>query len=160
MNVLANRNSFHAWMNVRIAVVNTPGAASGTMTLRNACSVVAPSTFAASSRSAGNSLKKATRIQIVNGSAKTTSGMIMAQYVFMIPTAVNWMNNGAMIATAGKKLIARINVIIGLLKRKRSLAIEYAQMEPKNRQITVVVPATITLFTSACMKSGLPKTVL
>jgi hypothetical protein len=32
-------------------------------------------------------------------------------------------------------------------------------MEPKNRQMTVVVPATITLFWSAWMKSGLEKTV-
>ncbi len=41
----------------------------------------------------------------------------------MMPTAENWMNSGAMIATAGKKLIARISVIIEPLKRKRSLAI-------------------------------------
>ena len=37
----------------RIAAVNTPGAASGTMTLRNACHGVAPSTWAACSSSQG-----------------------------------------------------------------------------------------------------------
>lgn len=35
-NVLAKRNSFQAKMNVRMAVVKTPGAASGMMTIRNA----------------------------------------------------------------------------------------------------------------------------
>src|SRR5215216_5405327 len=75
-NVLAKRNSFQAKMNVRIAVVNTPGAASGTITFRKACIVVAPSTLAASSRSRGSSLKNATRSQIVSGRAKTVSVMI------------------------------------------------------------------------------------
>ena len=41
----------------------------------------------------------------------------------MRPTALNCMNSGAMIATAGKKLIARIRVITELLKRNLSLAI-------------------------------------
>lgn len=54
----------------------------------------------------------------------TVSGMIMARYVSMIPTAENWMNSGAIIATAGKKLIARIRIIMALLKRNLSLAIE------------------------------------
>src|SRR3954451_4274541 len=39
--------SFQAKMNPRIAVVNTPGAASGAMTLVNAWNGVAPSTCAA-----------------------------------------------------------------------------------------------------------------
>src|SRR5918995_1455995 len=55
---IANRKSFQAKMKTRIAAVNTPGAASGTITLRNACMGVAPSTDAASSRSQGISRKK------------------------------------------------------------------------------------------------------
>jgi hypothetical protein len=42
----------------------------------------------------------------------------------MRPTALNCKNSGAMIATAGKKLIARISVITGLLNRnlRRAMA--------------------------------------
>ena len=45
--------SFQAMKNAMIAVVKTPGAASGTITLRNACQFVAPSTWAACSSSHG-----------------------------------------------------------------------------------------------------------
>src|SRR5829696_2435169 len=55
----ANTKSFHAKMNTRIIVVNTPGAASGRMIFRNACAGVAPSTWAACSSSQGISLKNA-----------------------------------------------------------------------------------------------------
>jgi hypothetical protein len=50
-----------------IAVVNTPGAASGTITLRNACQDVAPSTCAACSISHGISRKNAESVQIEIG---------------------------------------------------------------------------------------------
>src|SRR4030081_2210949 len=56
---IANRKSFQQKMNTRIAVVNTPGAASGTITDRNACSGVAPSILAAFSSSHGISRKNA-----------------------------------------------------------------------------------------------------
>ena len=56
---IANRKSFQQKMKTRIAAVNTPGAASGMMTLRNACVGVAPSTWAACSRSQGISRKNA-----------------------------------------------------------------------------------------------------
>ena len=56
---IAKTKSFQAKMKTRIIVVNTPGAASGTMTLRKACSGVAPSTWAACSRSHGISRKNA-----------------------------------------------------------------------------------------------------
>src|SRR5919106_239951 len=55
----ANRKSFQQNMNTRMAVVNTPGAASGTITDRNACSGVAPSILAAFSSSHGISRKNA-----------------------------------------------------------------------------------------------------
>src|SRR5690606_28195830 len=54
---IANRKSFQHRMNTRIAVVNTPGAASGAITFRNACAGVAPSILAAFSSSQGISLK-------------------------------------------------------------------------------------------------------
>src|SRR5690606_10491882 len=59
--------SFQAKKKVRIAAVKTPGAASGTITLRKACHDVAPSTWAACSISHGISRKKAERVQIARG---------------------------------------------------------------------------------------------
>ena len=59
---IANRKSFQQKMKTRIAAVNMPGAASGTMTLRNAWNGVAPSTAAACSSSHGISLKNATSV--------------------------------------------------------------------------------------------------
>ena len=47
---MANTKSFHAVKNVMMAVVKTPGPASGAMTLRNAWKAVAPSTCAACPR--------------------------------------------------------------------------------------------------------------
>ena len=73
---MASRNSFQQKKNVRIAVVNTPGAASGTITLRNACHAVAPSTWAACSISHGIWRKNADIVQIDSGRAKVRYGMI------------------------------------------------------------------------------------
>src|SRR3954451_25049060 len=64
---IARTNSFHAKKNGRMAAVKTPGAASGTITLRKACHDVAPSTWAACSISHGISRKKAERVQIASG---------------------------------------------------------------------------------------------
>ena len=58
------------------AVVNTPGAASGTIALRNACQVVAPSTCAACSSSHGICRKNAARVQMEIGSVSDRYGMI------------------------------------------------------------------------------------
>ncbi len=68
--------SFQAMKNAMIAVVNTPGAASGTMTLRNACQLVAPSTCAACSMSHGIPRKNADMVQIEIGSVRARYGMI------------------------------------------------------------------------------------
>ena len=62
VSVTASRNSFQAKMNVRIAAVAMPGAASGITIFVNAWKCVAPSTSAASSRSFGISLKNDTRM--------------------------------------------------------------------------------------------------
>ena len=73
---VASRNSFQQKKKVRIAVVNTPGAASGTITLRNACHGVAPSTWAACSISHGIWRKNADIVQMDSGRAKVRYGMI------------------------------------------------------------------------------------
>ena len=73
--------SFQAMKNAMIAVVKTPGAASGTITLRNACQVVAPSTCAAYSISQGISRKKADRVQIEIGRVSERYGMIRPGHV-------------------------------------------------------------------------------
>src|SRR3954471_13016905 len=73
---IASRNSFQQKKNVRIAVVKTPGAAKGTITLRKACQAVAPSTCAACSISQGICRKKADIVQIDNGRANVRYGMI------------------------------------------------------------------------------------
>jgi hypothetical protein len=67
---MAKRKSFQAKMKTRMAEVNTPGAASGAITLRNAWNGVAPSTRAALSRSHGISRKKAESVQIASGNVK------------------------------------------------------------------------------------------
>src|SRR3954452_10853539 len=58
----AKTKSFHAKMKTRIAVVKTPGIASGAMTFVNACIGDAPSTCAACSSSHGISLKNADKV--------------------------------------------------------------------------------------------------
>ena len=68
---IAKTKSFQAVKNTMIAVVNTPGAARGTITLRNASQLLAPSTWAACSISQGICWKKADRVQIDSGSVNT-----------------------------------------------------------------------------------------
>ena len=68
--------SFQAKKKVKIAAVKTPGAASGTITLRNACHDVASSTCAACSISHGISRKKADSVQIASGRVNDMYGMI------------------------------------------------------------------------------------
>ena len=78
---MPSTNSFQQKKNVRIAVVNTPGAASGTITLRNACHGVAPSTWAACSISHGIWRKNADIVQIDSGRANDRYGMISPSHV-------------------------------------------------------------------------------
>ena len=65
-------------MNTMIAVVNTPGAASGRMTFRKAGPGEQPSTIAACSSSTGSCRKNAVRFQMASGSPKLSDGMITA----------------------------------------------------------------------------------
>ena len=76
--VSAMMYSFHAATNAMIAVVNTPGAASGMMTLRNAWPWVQPSTMAACSSSTGICRKNAVRFHTASGSPNDSAGMISA----------------------------------------------------------------------------------
>src|SRR3954465_13865494 len=76
VSVIAKTKSFQAKKNTRIAAVNTPGAANGAMTLRNAWNGVAPSTPAACSSSQGISRKNADSTQMAIGRAKVMYGMI------------------------------------------------------------------------------------
>ena len=62
VNDSASSRSFQAKMNTRIAAVTSPGAASGTITLRKAWPGVAPSILAAFSRSQGISRKNADNV--------------------------------------------------------------------------------------------------
>ncbi len=71
---MANRKSFQQKKKVRIAVVDIPGAASGTTTVRNACHRVAPSSCAACTRPHGSLRKKAVSVQMASGSANVRYG--------------------------------------------------------------------------------------
>src|SRR5436190_2637954 len=86
---IANTKSFQQKMKTRIAVVNTPGAASGAITLKNAWNGVAPSTCAACSSSQGISLKNADSVKIDSGSANVMYGMISPGQVSYSPMLRN-----------------------------------------------------------------------
>src|SRR5215204_1015479 len=94
--------SFHAMKKAMIAVVKTPGAASGTITLRNACQVVAPSTCAACSISQGISRKNADIVQIEIGRVSDRYGMISPSQVSYRPMFRQRLNSGVTIEMIGK----------------------------------------------------------
>src|SRR3954453_10415750 len=103
---IASTNSFHAKKNVRIAAVKPPGGASGTITLRNACHDVAPSTWAACSISHGISRKNADNVQIASGSVNDMYGMIRPGQVLNSPSVRHRSNSGPTRATTGNIAIA------------------------------------------------------
>src|SRR5262245_57450672 len=84
--VLASRNSFQAETKMMIAAANTPGAASGGITRKNALNGVAPSTLAASSSSFGIAAKNVVRMKIVNGRVNDVYGMYSPSYVLSRPS--------------------------------------------------------------------------
>ncbi len=71
VSVAANRYSFQANTQVRIAVTASPGRASGRMTLVSTCQVLAPSTKAASSSSLGMPSMMPRSVQIAKGRLNT-----------------------------------------------------------------------------------------
>src|SRR5690625_6454415 len=80
--------------NAMIAVVNTPGAASGTTALRNAWNGVAPSTCAACSSSQGICRKNAARVQMEIGNVNDRYGMIRPGQVSYSPMERHRLNSG------------------------------------------------------------------
>src|SRR3954454_9169355 len=98
VNVMAKRKSFQAKMKTRMAEVNTPGAASGAITLRKAWNGVAPSTRAALSRSHGISRKNADRVQMAIGKVNVMYGMISPNQVSNRCSDRHMLNSGPMIA--------------------------------------------------------------
>jgi hypothetical protein len=83
--------------------------------------------------------------------------MIIAAYVLTRPISLNCEKSGPIIATGGKKAIARIRVINGLLNRNLNRAMAYAATEPKTRHTIVVVPAITALFKSERKKPASAK---
>src|ERR1700736_4112704 len=82
VSVMENAKSSQAAKKAMMAVVKTPGAASGTIALVNACHAVAPSTCAACSISQGISRKNADRDRMESGNVNET-------YVMMRPGQVS-----------------------------------------------------------------------
>src|SRR4029453_5394383 len=101
VSAIANRKSFQQKKKVRMAVVNTPGAARGTITLRNACQGVAPSTWAACSSSQGISRKNAVMVQMASGRANVREGMTRPGQVPYSPVPRHRANSGLIRAAWG-----------------------------------------------------------
>src|SRR5690606_26379617 len=125
--------------NEMIAVVNTPGAASGTMTLRKACHVVAPSTWAACSSSHGIWRKNADNVQIEIGSVNDRYGMINPGQVSYRPMLRQRLNNGVTIEMTGKIATASAVVRITRLPGKSSRAIAYAAKVARTTEMNVAI---------------------
>ena len=106
--------------------MNTPGAASGTITLRNACHDVAPSTWAACSISHGISRKNADSVQIASGSVNDMYGMIRPGQVLNRPSVRHMSNSGPTSATTGNIAIASASDSTSRLPLNSSRAIAYA----------------------------------
>lgn len=145
-------NSFQAEMKTRIAVVNTPGTASGRMIRRNAWTGVQPSTRAACSSSHGMARKKLVRIHTPSGSEKLMSGMIIAWKVSIQPRSANSWNSGVRIATPGNIEVARNRPSTKVLPRNSSRAIAYEAKTPNTSATTVTLPAMIRLLRRASTK--------
>ena len=114
--------SFQPAKKARIAAVNTPGAASGTITLRNACQLVAPSTWAACSISHGISRKNAASTQMERGSENEMIGMMTPSQVSNSPSARHMLNSGLTSETTGKAAMARARPRMNFLPGKSSRA--------------------------------------
>src|SRR6185503_7392306 len=135
----ARTNSFQAKKNVRIAAVKTPGAASGTITLRNACHDVAPSTCAACSISQGISRKNADNVQIASGRVNDMYGMIRPGQVLNRPRMRHRSNSGPTRATTGNMAIASARERTRRLPLNSRRAIAYAARVAKMTESTVAI---------------------
>src|SRR6478672_6053210 len=144
----ASTNSFQARKKVRIAAVKTPGAASGTITLRNACHVVAPSPWAACSISQGISRKNADSVQIANGSVNDMYGMISPGQVLNSPSVRQRSNSGPTRATTGNIAIASARDSTKRLPLNSRLAIAYAASVARMTDRKVAISAMPNELTS------------
>src|SRR4051794_13351141 len=136
---IASTNSFHAKKNVRMAAVKTPGAASGTITLRNACHDVAPSTCAACSISQGISRKNADRVQIASGSVNDMYGMIRPIQVLKMPIVRHRSNSGPTSATTGNIAIASAIESTNRFPLNSRRAMAYAASVARSTDSTVAI---------------------
>src|SRR4051812_17446633 len=145
--------------NAMIAVVKTPGAASGTITLRNACQVVAPSTCAACSISHGISRKNADMVQIENGSVRDRYGMISPSQVSYSPICRQRLNSGVTIEITGKMATPRAAERISRLPGKSSRAIAYAANIDRMHEMNVAIRQMPKELRSAGRKRSLAEPV-
>src|SRR4051794_18261237 len=150
---IASTNSFQAKKNVRIAAVKTPGAASGTITLRKACQDVAPSTWAACSISHGISRKNAESVQIANGSVNDMYGMIRPGQVLNSPRVRHRSKSGPTSATTGNIAIASASESTSRLPLNSRRAMAYAARVAKITDRNVAMAAMPNEFRNASRKS-------
>src|SRR3712207_6269198 len=122
-----------------IAVVKTPGVASGTITLRNACQVVAPSTCAACSISQGISRKNADIVQIEIGRVSDRYGRISPGQVSYRPIWRHTLNSGVTIEMTGKIATPSAVDRISRLPGKSSRAMAYAANIASRQEIAVAM---------------------
>src|SRR5690349_15695913 len=149
---IASTNSFHAKKNVRIAAVKTPGAASGTITFRNACHEVAPSTCAACSISHGISRKNADSVQLASGSVNDMYGMIRPIHVLKMPSVRHRSNSGPTSATTGNIAIASASESTKRLPLNSRRAMAYAASVARITDRNVEIAAMPNELISECWK--------
>src|SRR4051812_2828309 len=154
---IASTNSFHAKKKVRIAAVNTPGAASGTITLRKACQGVAPSTCAACSISQGISRKNAESVQIDSGRVKDMYGITRPGQVLNRWKVRHMSKRGPTSETTGNIAIASASESTARLPRNSRRAIAYAAKVASTTESSVALRAMPAEFSSARVKSGLSR---
>src|SRR5699024_12282294 len=122
--------------NAMIAVVNTPGAASGTTALRNAWNGVAPSTCAACSSSQGICRKNAARVQMEIGNVNDRYGMIRPGQVSYSPIMRYRLNSGVTMEATGNTDIARAVVRNCIFTRNTSREVTYGHIVTHQTAIT------------------------
>ena len=133
--------------------MKTPGAANGTITLRNACHEVAPSTCAACSISHGISRKNADSVQIASGRVKDMYGMISPGQVLNRPSVRHMSKSGPTSATIGNMAIASARDSTSFLPLNSSRAIAYAANVAKMTARIVAMMAIPNEFRSESRKS-------
>src|SRR2546427_9342019 len=136
VNNSANMNSFQVKMKDSSAVTTRPGATSGSAMRRNALKMVAPSTRAASSSSAGRSSKKPFSSQMANGRLNTVLAMINPKWVSSRWSERNNRNKGSALATGGNiRVDSTQNDRFGPPVRYR--ANEYAAGAPSSKDTAI-----------------------